>query len=556
MVAVACLGTWPLAGRMATHVPGDLGDPLENAWIFGWGAHAFLEQPRAIFDANMFFPSPSSLAFAESMLGLSIPVAPVFWLTGNAVLAVNIATIAVLAISGWAMFRLVLELAGSPSAAAFAGTAYVLLPYRIAAVPHVHVLATHLLPLALLVAVRVARRDGFRWRAALGLAVVLGAQLWASLTAGMITLAAMGVACVWLVLVRRAEALAPVGAVVAGVAGGVLLAAPLLLTYSEARDANPEYGHPQIEVVQNSATLSAYAFPPAGGPVADDVYDDLADANRPVYTPQEKTLFPGVVLSAAAAIALLGAGLFALRREPAKGSGLALLLAAAGLVLSFGPKLGAAEDGIPLPFAIVEAIVPGGLTRVPARFGALVLLGLVVIVGVVIGRLPRKPRRAVALVIAIAIAVEAWPSSVATARAPELTDAHRALAGTNRRVVALPMLEYTVEGALVFPSVPREAIHLWYSTANFRPLVNGYGAFLPGPYVTTAKVMQTFPDEASIAHLHASSIDTVVVEMAMVPGTRWDGVSERLAAWPGAKLMDRAGSTEVWAIENAETAQP
>ena len=31
--------TWPLAAGLARDIPGDLGDPLFNCWVLGWGAH-------------------------------------------------------------------------------------------------------------------------------------------------------------------------------------------------------------------------------------------------------------------------------------------------------------------------------------------------------------------------------------------------------------------------------------------------------------------------------------------------------------------------------------
>src|SRR5262245_46173656 len=38
-------------------------------WVLAWDAHAVLTQPWALFQANAFFPSPSSLAYSEHLLG-------------------------------------------------------------------------------------------------------------------------------------------------------------------------------------------------------------------------------------------------------------------------------------------------------------------------------------------------------------------------------------------------------------------------------------------------------------------------------------------------------
>ena len=34
--ALAVVCTWPLAAKIGTALPGDLGDPLFSAWVLGW----------------------------------------------------------------------------------------------------------------------------------------------------------------------------------------------------------------------------------------------------------------------------------------------------------------------------------------------------------------------------------------------------------------------------------------------------------------------------------------------------------------------------------------
>src|SRR5205823_14239144 len=52
-------------------VPDNLADPLEIAWILAWGAHGIVHHPLHLFNGNIFFPNRYTLAFTESMLGLS-----------------------------------------------------------------------------------------------------------------------------------------------------------------------------------------------------------------------------------------------------------------------------------------------------------------------------------------------------------------------------------------------------------------------------------------------------------------------------------------------------
>ena len=538
--------TWPLAGRMSTEVPQDLGDPLENAWIMGWGAHAIREQPLALFHANIFFPRRFTLAFAENMLGLSIPLAPVFWITENAILVANLAALLVTVAGGYGMALLVRSLTSSWVAAAIAGAAFMATPYRVASLSHIHVIAIHLLPFLVLTLIGLARRPAW-WRAAV-VAVLVGAQFWSSLTGGVVTLVVLGCWGVWSLLAHRTAAIRAIALAGAGVVVGMMLASPVFLAYRHARAENPEYAHPEVEVLENSVTPGSFAYPPPGGPVVDELYGALADrfGGR---AGSEETLFPGVALTlgglAGLAVALASARF---RREALLLSG----VGAAGALLALGPHWGGRESGVPLPFALISALVPGGLTRVPARFGALVPLALAVVLGLGLARLRRPVGIGVAAVLGLVLVVEAWPPSQRFVRPPVVSAAYDAVDGRDGAVLALPTLEYDATGALVVPSVYREALHLYFSTTDFEPRTNGYGAFLPKEYVTLAQQVQDFPSEAGLQAVRRAGVATVVVEREMAATSRWAGVDERLRSWPGVEVLADEGGTVVFDISRVK----
>jgi len=147
--------TWPLAAGLASDVPGDLGDSLLNMWILAWGAEHL---PRvatgamswsAFWNANIFHPEPLTLALSEHLVGQVLQILPVYWLTGNVILAYNLLFIATFALSAFGAFLLVRDLTGSARAAFLAGLIYGFLPYRIASVPHLQVMSSQWMPLAL-----------------------------------------------------------------------------------------------------------------------------------------------------------------------------------------------------------------------------------------------------------------------------------------------------------------------------------------------------------------------------------------------------------------------
>ena len=548
LTAWALFLTWPLAADLGSRVPQDLGDPLENAWIMAWGGHAIREQPLALFHANIFFPQRHTLAFAENMLGISIPLAPLFWLSGNAVLVTNIAALAVSVAAGYGVALLVRTRTTSAPAAAAAAAAFMAAPYRVSSLSHIHVIAIHLLPFLLLALLALARRPTW-WRGAL-VAALVGAQIWSSLTGAIVTCVAMGCWGIWTIALHRETALRALALGVAGAALGAASAAPVLLAYSHARAENPEYAHPEVEVLENSATPGSFLYPPPGGSTSRELYAALAD-DFGGRASSEETLFPGVVLTIGGVLGLVAAVTAGrLRRDAA----LALLLAATGTVLSFGPRWGGREDGFPLPFAIVSSLVPGGLTRVPARFGALVLLAAALLLGLGVARVRGRAAVGVAVVVVALLAAERWPPNQPYVEPPPISSAYEVLEGRLGAVVALPTLEYGPDGGLVVPSVYREALHLYFSTGDFRPRTNGYGAFVPTGYATLAQQIQDFPTEAGLTALRDAGVETVVVEKAMTDQSRWAGVEERLRDWPGVRLLAAEGNTFVFDIAGAADA--
>ena len=72
-------------------LPGNAGDPMLNAWILGWVSEAVISQPLALWDAPIFHPHPNALAFSEHLMGIAVFVAPVYWLSGDAIFTYNVA---------------------------------------------------------------------------------------------------------------------------------------------------------------------------------------------------------------------------------------------------------------------------------------------------------------------------------------------------------------------------------------------------------------------------------------------------------------------------------
>jgi hypothetical protein len=155
-LAVAIATTWPLARRLGSAVPSDLGDPLLNAFILDWGlthlsalAGGDLAAFRAYWHAPIFHPAPLALAYSEHMLAQAAMIWPLYALGGNILLCYNVLFLATFVLSGLGMYLFTRELTGSPAAAVVAGLLYGFALYRVPQYPHLQTLSSHWLPFAL-----------------------------------------------------------------------------------------------------------------------------------------------------------------------------------------------------------------------------------------------------------------------------------------------------------------------------------------------------------------------------------------------------------------------
>ena len=152
VVLFACLtaiATYPLMLHLGRALPGDLGDPLFTSWMLGWDADRLRHGLTGFWDAPFLFPSQHALAFSEHMLGVGLFVAPVIWVTGNPILAHNLAFVFSDVLAGCGMYLLARELTGRRDAAFLAGVAFAFTPIRALHLSHLQILNWGWMPIAL-----------------------------------------------------------------------------------------------------------------------------------------------------------------------------------------------------------------------------------------------------------------------------------------------------------------------------------------------------------------------------------------------------------------------
>jgi hypothetical protein len=153
---IAIAATWPLSRGLTHDVPWDLGDPVLVLWILAWDCEQLLRilggdvaRIATFFDANIFHPTPLTLAYSEHFMAQAVQILPVYAMTGNPILSYNIAFLSTWVLSGLGMYLLVRELTGSAVAGFVAGLLFGFAPYRVPQSGHLHVLSSQWMPFVL-----------------------------------------------------------------------------------------------------------------------------------------------------------------------------------------------------------------------------------------------------------------------------------------------------------------------------------------------------------------------------------------------------------------------
>ncbi len=147
----------PLSLSPATHALPLSADTRLFLWTISWDVEALLHRPLSLFDANIFFPEPRTLAYSEHLLGSAVLGAPALLATGNPVLALNVIVLLSCVLCGLGAYVLARELGASVPAALAAGVVFAFGPPRFVRLAQVHLATVQWIPFGLAFLHRYAR---------------------------------------------------------------------------------------------------------------------------------------------------------------------------------------------------------------------------------------------------------------------------------------------------------------------------------------------------------------------------------------------------------------
>jgi hypothetical protein len=469
MLALALVSTYPLAPMATVALPNDLGDPLLNTFILAWDADRILHGFRAFWDAPFYFPLTNTLALSEHLTGVAIFTAPVQWLTGNPVLAYNLAHLASMVLAGVGMYLLARVLFGRPDAAWVAAVAFAMAPHRLMHVAHLQVLMSGWMPVSLWGLHRYLETGSRR-----ALAVCAAAYALLALSNGYF-LYFFALPCASVIvfdLARRVRRRQPAARVLRDlcVAGIAVLAAisPAALAYLKIRStgARRDIG----EIAAFSASAQDFLRRPTELPV----WSAWLRVGEP-----ERMLFPGLLVVMLAAASLCAwwteeprAGDAAGAPGPRRHVVTYLAILAAAVWMSFGPA-------VPGPYRLLLPVLPGfdGL-RVPARFIVIVALALAVLAAAgtawLCARMTPRAARWTTALLAVVLCAEGYGGPLYM---EHFSPWQRSRSTLNTWLMSGPgggLVELPIGG----PDLRPYTLGYQYNTLlHGRPVVNGYSGY-------------------------------------------------------------------------------
>ena len=522
-LALAILHTWPLATDPA-RMSRIQDDEWLNAWAVSWIAHQLPRDPLNLFDANMFHPLEQSFAYTEPLVVPALIGAPFRWLGASPILTHNLLVFAGLLLTAFAMYRLVVHWTGDPWSGILAGALLTFSTAMLTRTAHIQFLHFYALPLAVLALDRLLTGGRARDAAWVGVWVVVAATTSGYLAVLVVT--ALGAAF----LARAGDWWGRRGAgiVVRLVAAAAVVGAFLALVMRPYLQADLERDHVQ-DADSIGASLQSFLT------TAADLHYALW--SEPFWTNSPTAMFPGVVTIALAAVAF-GAG----RRTAPHGIRRMLAtIGATSIVLSLGMLT-------PIYGALALVLPPLLGVRQPSRFGVLAVFALAVLAGIGWSALrarlnPRWQTAAAASLLALAT-IESLHAPIPYGPLPRdewYPPIYRAL----ETAPAGPIAELPLPRRGFFHENAR---YLLASTRHWRPIVNGFGGFIPGAYRAAAEQLATFPSDGAVGYLQSIGLQTVIVHGDRLHYVQFHRLLDAADRQPDVRLQAQIGRDLVYRI--------
>lgn len=538
LLTLVMAAPWSL--HPATRVVIDNPDTHLYIWTLGWDAHAFVTRPLSIFDANIYHPYANTLAYSENMIGSALLAAPIIWMTGDLVLALNAVLLLSCMLCGLGAYTLGRRIGLGVAAAALAGLVFAFAPTRFFRMSQLHLNAVQWMPFGL--AALHAYFDHGRPR---DLRLALGVFTLQALTSGHGAVM-LGVAMAALAVYRlaRGTPLAFVRRVKDAGLTSVLVMAPAVLVLLPYRRAQADIGLDR-SLERWGVTPESFLASPS---VVHQYLLSLVTA-RDLNATASAFLFPGYLALALGCAALWprAAPVPSPDAAPSRGLRLNVVFYALLVVLSVSFFAGGPLD----TWRIVHAWPGFNFIRVPSRFMVLTTLALAMLAGAGFERLTAQTSRRRAhlagTIAGLLLVVEysAYPFSGVPFTMPAPAIVQWLDTQPTPFVVAEVPVPRTAQGGAFTRFQTTAMLH---STRRWQKTIHGYSGIQPALHDRAYGELTTFPDERSVATLRELAVTYVIVHRTLYPPDAWPAVDARLRQTAGLRFVHAESDGAVYEV--------
>lgn len=518
---------YPLPVRAGEVLLGDYPDSHLFVWTLGWLAHALADRPLAIFEANIFYPLHDTLAFSENLIGSGLIAAPIIWLTGNHLLAVNVVSLLSVPLCGVGAYVLARRLGLTAGGAFICGVIFAFSPARFFRIGQLHLTTVQWIPftLAYLHSYLDRGRPADLKRAA-------GFFSLQALTSGHgAVFLTVAMAVIITHKVTTTLKVAPLRWIKDLGVTGLLLLAPAVAVAVPYQLVQDQMGRGRALEDWTVAGVSYIASPSR-------VHQSIIGLFVPIARVTDVAhafLFPGYlpILLAIVAIVVSRRQEVAIRTSTVTYA----LLLVAGLLLIAGPPLGI--------WPLVYWLPGFNFIRVPSRFVILTVLALAVLGAIgferIHNRLPQQRQAVFTVAVAALLLIEfATVPLAVTPFSLRPPAAERWLAD---QPVPFVVAEVPNSGA------PREqTAYMLHSMAHWQKTIHGYSGYEPPGHTALYAAMKGFPDPRSLSELRAFRVTYVVVHKDRYASERWPAVERRLAVESRLELLFQDQRSQVYRL--------
>lgn len=533
--------------------PENLIDPIHLSYVLASQARALLSRPWEFLQATYFYPIADNLAFSEQHAGAALIGLPAWIATGNPIVLYNTILVLSFVISAVTAYLLLKEVTGSRAAGLVGGLVYAFVPYKLSKFAHLHVLLAMWIPLLLLYLWRFARSRA--WKDAIKLGAVLLLQVMTGIHVAVMAVIALAISALVVAIAVRPAGAAFLGWVKTAVAGGaaLVIAAVLLWPYATLYREHPEHRRSVEEIQSYSGGVTGFVTAPGNNRFWGEV---LREGRLREYG-WEKALFPGAI-----PLLLAAAGVFAAIRRPIRRPGerfdpwppAFIGLAIAGWGLAVGPRLHAfgigGDEGIKFLHGFLLEIPGLGSIRVPGRFFLVTTVGLAGLAAygtaAIVKAVPRKRAASIAAAAIVVLAGAEFTTTPAlTVEAPSIPQAYRWIADQPEEPILSLPTAFVVGDDVAERSYIDESRYLWYASAHWRPMINGFSSNVPAEYRWNIEAVAEFPAPWSVDYLRELGVRYVIVHTDRLEDTPWRDLLERIPLLPSTAIAARFGAEVV-----------